>query len=387
MWQMLPQSGRDIISCMSIIAMLTFLVVVSAIISGVHLVTYKALVSIFAITNPQTLLVFKIVFIILGLSFITASLLSSRYNTIFTKLFYTFSATWMGFLTYLFLMACLYFAVSLIGTALGTTVIAHLPLIGKVLMAIAVVTSLYGLYSAQNIVVRPLTIKIENLPESWQGRRAVFISDVHLGQVRTEKFAEKVVSTIQGLNPEIIFNTGDLYDGVAVDKDKVVAPFKKLSAPLGSYFVMGNHEEFKEALYYNNSITDAGMHILDNEVAVVDGVQIVGVDYLATTQAEPFKNVISNIPLDKNRPAILLKHVPLHLDVAENAGMSLQLSGHTHKAQLFPLNIITKIIYKGYDYGLKPFGSMQVLTTSGVGTWGPPLRVGSSAEIFLLTFE
>jgi predicted MPP superfamily phosphohydrolase len=85
-------------------------------------------------------------------------------------------------------------------------------------------------------------------------------------------------------------------------------------------------------------------------------------------------------------PSILLKHQPDLLGVAESNGVSLQLSGHTHKAQMFPLSLITKWIYHGFDYGLHRFGNMQIYTSSGVGTWGPPLRVGTKAEIVRITF-
>ena len=95
---------------------------------------------------------------------------------------------------------------------------------------------------------------------------------------------------------------------------------------------------------------------------------------------------MENLNIDKNQPSILLKHQPLQLDIAEQAGISMQISGHTHKAQVFPLNISTHFIFKGYDYGLKFLHKMLVYTSSGVGTWGPPLRVGSDSEIVVFTF-
>ncbi len=83
---------------------------------------------------------------------------------------------------------------------------------------------------------------------------------------------------------------------------------------------------------------------------------------------------------------ILLKHTPFDLDVSERAGIDFQISGHTHQAQIFPLNYITRSVYKGYDYGFKKFGSMQVYVSSGTGTWGPPLRIGTVSEIVVINF-
>ena len=87
-------------------------------------------------------------------------------------------------------------------------------------------------------------------------------------------------------------------------------------------------------------------------------------------------------------PSILLKHEPRDLDVAQQAGISLQISGHTHKGQQWPFNHLAQRVYKGYAYGLKQYekSAMQVLVSSGVGGWGPPVRVGSDCEIVHITF-
>ena len=95
---------------------------------------------------------------------------------------------------------------------------------------------------------------------------------------------------------------------------------------------------------------------------------------------------MQRIGVDRARPSILLKHEPSDLDVAEAAGVSLDLSGHTHHGQIFPLMFFTWQIYKGFDYGLKRIGAMQVFTSSGVGTWGPPLRLGTKSEIVEIEF-
>jgi hypothetical protein len=96
---------------------------------------------------------------------------------------------------------------------------------------------------------------------------------------------------------------------------------------------------------------------------------------------------LAKIGIDVNRPSVLLKHIPDHLSAVEKAGVSLQLSGHTHLAQVWPLMYITRKVFKGYDYGLKKIGKMQIYTSCGVGTWGPPLRVFTKSEIVKIIFE
>ena len=96
---------------------------------------------------------------------------------------------------------------------------------------------------------------------------------------------------------------------------------------------------------------------------------------------------LSRLAIDPRKPSILLKHEPRDLDVAEAAGISLQISGHTHKAQMWPLVYVAQRSYKGFAYGLKRLGRMQVYTSSGVGSWGPPMRVGTDGEIVVITLQ
>jgi hypothetical protein len=91
--------------------------------------------------------------------------------------------------------------------------------------------------------------------------------------------------------------------------------------------------------------------------------------------------------IDPHKPSILLKHAPLHLQVAQGEGISLLLSGHTHQGQVFLFRFITSQVYQGYDYGLKWFGNLLVYTSSGAGTWGPPMRLDTTPEIVVIKFK
>jgi predicted MPP superfamily phosphohydrolase len=97
--------------------------------------------------------------------------------------------------------------------------------------------------------------------------------------------------------------------------------------------------------------------------------------------------VLSSIRLDRDRASILLTHAPDHPEIAEAAGISLQLSGHTHLGQFVPWSWMARRIYRQFVYGLSRIGKMQVFTSSGAGTWGPPLRLGSNPEIVMLQFQ
>jgi uncharacterized protein len=161
----------------------------------------------------------------------------------------------------------------------------------------------------------------------------------------------------------------------------------ELTAPHGVYFVAGNHEQFRDDSKYLNAVAAAGVRVLHNEKIEVDGLQIAGVPYRNARLPGSLASVLQAIGLDRDRASILLTHAPDHPEIAEAAGVSLQLSGHTHLGQFIPWSWIARRIYRQFVYGLSRIGKMQVFTSSGAGTWGPPLRLGSNPEIVVLQFE
>jgi predicted MPP superfamily phosphohydrolase len=178
-----------------------------------------------------------------------------------------------------------------------------------------------------------------------------------------------------------------LYDGTAIDEGRAAEPLSKLTAPQGVYFVAGNHEQFGDDSKYLQAVAAAGVRVLSNEKVEADGLQIIGVPYRNAVNGSQFASVLRDIGWDRNRASILLIHAPDHPEIAEAAGVSLQLSGHTHLGQYIPWSWMARRVYRQFVYGLSRIGKMQVLTSSGAGTWGPPLRLGSNPEIVMLEFE
>jgi uncharacterized protein len=360
------------------------LLIIQSILFAAHFLVYKTIVSVFALSGPNLLLTLRIVLGILSVSFVIASVISSRYYNPVAKIFYDISASWLAFLLYLVLAAGLYWVGGIILMKLSQG--AAVAVFGKTLLLLALLVGSYGIFHANDMMVNTVKISLPNLPAVWQGRKAVWVSDLHLGEVRGYDFAVRIVKAMNELKPDLVFVGGDLYDGVAVDENKVVEPFRELKPPLGVYFITGNHEEFGDSTKYIEAVKKVGMKVLSNEAADVEGVKIIGVDFRDASDKKKFSDILNGINIDRNKPSILLKHDPLKLDIAEKAGVSLQVSGHTHRAQLFPLNFLTYLIYRGYDYGLHKFGAMWVYTSDGVGTWGPPARVGTNSEIVLFEF-
>jgi predicted MPP superfamily phosphohydrolase len=357
---------------------IAFIFIAQCILFIAHFAAYKLIISVFSVTSPKFILGVKIIFGLLSLSFIFASLLSSKFYNVPVQLIYTLAVVWLGFLFYLLISSILYFLLSLIIPKTGLFL-----KLGQILIAFAVLTSAFGILNANNPRVVEIFPKL-NTPEAWHGKRAVFISDIHLGQVFGRAYLERIVTDINKLSPDIVLIGGDLFDGTDVDLESVTAPLSALKSFYGTYFITGNHEEFEDPYKYLDVLRSRGIRILNNEYINLDGLQLVGVDFKSTVGYDNFLNTLTGINYDHNKPTILLKHTPLNLDIAQSMNIDLQISGHTHRAQMFPLNFITWLVYNGYDYGFKDYKNMEVYTSSGVGTWGPPLKVGAPSEIVLI---
>lgn len=365
------------------------IVVIQALLVLAHWFIYSTLIAFWPGLSPAAVFDLRAALLVLAFSFAPATLLAFRFSNIIVRIFYNIAATWLGFLNYFFWAAIL---VRLTWLALRlshspATVAATRPFLLGAFFFPAALAGIYGLINARIIRLRRIVIYLPNLPESWRGRRAVLLSDLHLGPINGERFCRRVVTLAARFRPDIVFLPGDLFDGTIGDLDRLIAPFRALSAPLGIYFSTGNHEEFHLTAQYLEAITRAGMRVLANEQVIVDGMRIAGVFYRDSTYPIRMKTIVDGMRLDRTEPAILLNHAPTRLPIVELAGFSLQLSGHTHGGQLLPFTWLTQRIFGPFTSGLHRFGALQVYTSTGAGTWGPPMRVGTGSEIVCFTFE
>ena len=326
---------------------------------------------------------------VLAFSFVVPALLSFRYSNWLVVGLYRVAAVWLGFLDFFFLASCLCWVAAL---ALWISPYASIlpqmrPWIAAVSFAVAFVTGIYGLLNARWIRIRRIPVSLPKLADRWRDRTALVISDLHLGHVNGLGFSQRIARLAASLQPDVIFIPGDLFDGTKCDPDRLAAPFKQLRPPLGIYFSTGNHDEFGPVALYNAALTRAGVRVLDNEKVTVDGLQILGVPYGDSTSPMRLRATLERLALDPGLASVLLNHVPNRLPIVEQAGVSLQLSGHTHGGQLIPFTWLTRRVFGKFTYGLQRFAGLQVYTSYGAGTWGPPMRVGTGPEIVLLRFE
>jgi hypothetical protein len=367
------------------VGLIGFIAVFQSVLFLVHFFLYETWTFSPAGNDPSAAMWLKLAVGVLSISFLATSLLAFRYTNIVLRAMYRVAAAWLGWLTFSFFAACMSWVVFGMARLAGTDVNFHR--IVEVLFGAAAVLGFSGVVNAGWTRIRRITVRLENLPQAWRGRRAALLSDLHLGHVRNGRFLRRIVAKTMREKPDVVFVAGDLYDGTAIDTVKAAEPLRELRAPQGAYFVAGNHEQFGDDSKYIRAVAGAGVRVLENEKVEADGLQIVGVPYKHAAHDGHLRSVLQQIGVDRNRASILLTHAPDRPHISAEAGFSLQLSGHTHLGQFIPWTWMVRRIYRQFAYGLSRIGKMQVYTSSGAGTWGPPLRLGSNPEIVLFQFE
>lgn len=328
------------------------------------------------------------VLLALASSFVVGALLSFFFAGWLVTAIYRIAAVWLGFLNYLFFGACLSWLVWGVLKASGQS--AHWfgdrPMIAWVCLALAIATAIFGMVNARLLRVRQISVKLPTLPPAWRGRTALLASDLHLGHVNGIRFSRRIAALMTRLKPDVVFLAGDFFDGTKVDPALLASPLREVVPPFGVFFATGNHDEFGDIRRYLAALKGAGVRVLSNEKVVVEGLQILGVPYHDTTFPMRMRASLEAMKIDPATASILINHVPNRLPIVEQAGVTLQLSGHTHGGQLAPFTWLTRRVFGKFTYGLNWFGDLQVFTSYGAGTWGPPMRVGTRAEVVLIRF-
>ncbi len=354
-----------------------------------HWLIYRTFIVLWGEVSPGVLMAMRVGLLVLAFSFVAAALLSYYRNNAPIRVFYTAASAWLGFLNYFFFAAVLSWLVWL-GFLLPAPHIVTVDtqrMIVAVLFSAAAATGIYGVINARLVRIRRLSVHLANLPAQWRGRSALIMSDLHLGHVNGVRFSQRMTALAKHLDPDIIFIPGDVFDGTKADALRLAEPFRELKPRFGVYFATGNHDEFGDRERFLAALQRVGVRVLSNETVIVDGIQIIGVPYHDTTYPLRLRTNLQALGIQKGMPSILLNHVPNRLPIVEEAGVSLQLSGHTHGGQIAPFTWLTQRVFGKFTHGLHAFGSLQVLTSYGAGTWGPPMRVGTVPEVVLLRFE
>ena len=244
-----------------------------------------------------------------------------------------------------------------------------------------------GSYRFRNPTVTELEININKKAGELSSLKIVAVSDVHLGYLINKKYASRYVELINEQNPDIILFVGDIIDAemAPIIEQNMQEDFLKLSAPLGIYSCTGNHEYRYEADYKTTWLNDnAGIKMLRDSAVLIDSsFYVVGrEDWIIPTRKE-LKTILTEQNVNSSLPIIILNHTPDNLDEEVENGADIALYGHTHDGQVFPFNILTRLMFE-VSNGYKKKGDTNVYVSSGLGLSGPQYRIGTKSEIAVL---
>jgi len=335
---------------------------------GMHWVVYVPLSRVFHFTIPYSFLVLSL----LALSYFFASMVVRGTESVFGTVVYYIASVWLGIVFLLFSVLLVYEVVHL-----GTGYDSRLVLTGLVVVTLGV--SVYALVAGRQLVVKEYIVPLEHLSTPL---RIVHLSDIHVGTVHGPKYLQEVVQKTNKLNPDLVLITGDLFDGSAPIQPEMLSVLDTLNAP--SYFSNGNHEQYEGLDNVHKTLEGLTLQLLENELIEEKGVQIVGVnDRQSLPRGTSLSDILGTLDVDTSKPTILMYHSPSDWQSAQDAGIDLMLSGHTHNGQIYPFNLLVRIAFR-YLNGLYEEGGKYLHVSPGTGTWGPPMRLGSRNQITLL---
>lgn len=253
---------------------------------------------------------------------------------------------------------------------------------GFATLALLLALLAYGSHNAYSPVVRTYGIQMEQGSSSLESLHIAMAADTHFGLLSGKEHARRLVEQINALEPDLILLPGDMFDDDIrpfIDQ-KIGGILAGLKAPYGVYATLGNHDKHDGTMEeLIATLTDSGIRVLYDETAVVENqFTLVGRKDRSDHERKPLVALMAGV--DKTKPVILLEHQPYELDIAQQQGVGLMVSGHTHRGQVFPGNLITDAIYEN-DWGYVKKEQLHSVVTSGFGFWGPPIRIGTRSEI------
>jgi predicted MPP superfamily phosphohydrolase len=269
----------------------------------------------------------------------------------------------------------------------------YMPWLGGCFLIVLAVIILRGSWNAWNPIVRKYEISIPKAAGEMKQLRIAVASDLHLGSLVRNKHLQRLVERVKGLKPDLILLPGDILDDDIEPfiRHRMAEQMKELKAPLGTYAILGNHEyiggKIDEFVIQMKAI---GIEVLmDRSVIIADSFYVIGrkdrsAERLGARGRMGIEALLEGV--DRAFPLIIMDHQPYHLDQSAAHGIDLQLSGHTHRGQMAPFHWITKRLYE-LDWGYLKKGEMHTIISSGFGTWGPPIRLGSRSEIIEILIQ
>ncbi len=362
--------------------MIVFLLVVIAVYFGMHYYIYSRAARGLNI-NGNAALALRLAMLLAGLSFFIGEISSRNNSLVWLKPFEIVGATWMGVLS---IAIAVFVLNDILNIFFRTEIFRYYSTLASIFLIFS--ASAFSLYnSSREPLVKEITVKTSKLPEGTDKFTIAQLSDLHLNFFKSSRWLERVASKTSSLKADLVVITGDLIDADLCRTNGFCQTIKNISSGHGVYAVTGNHEYYSGIERFLEIAKNSDIKVLRNE-----RVDIAGVLELAGIDDKEFGNLSESLSLalkggpEKSKFTVLLSHQPDIFDKAREAGVDLQLSGHTHAGQVPPMDLIVMLTYK-YPFGYYQRGSSYLYTSPGTGIWGPPMRLFSRSEIVKITLS
>ena len=317
----------------------------------------------------------------LSVLFIVGIVGANSYPHAYFTLVYRIWAYWLWGLTIGGLVAVIFLIFAIFS---GQFLTHEVYLILWILLTLAL--NIYAVSQSFIPVVQSYRVDITT-PHHWHGKRIIMIADTHYGNIYGIEHARKLVDLINTLKGEVVIIPWDFFDGPLIDYQSIAREFDRITTPHGVIFSNGNHEEYQHTYEIQRALQASKITILNNRKITLDGMNFIGVSYHTSETRAWLEATLKTLELKTWEPTILLKHKPtLHATLLKYP-IDLVVSGHAHRGQMWPFSLIPALIFGKYSYGMTRDRSMTSITTSGVGTWWPPQRLGTESEVVVIEVE
>ena len=339
---------------------------------------------------------FAIIFFSLSAIFVFAKVLEARHSSVLTDALNIIGGFWLAFMLYGIMFFLLSDIISVILRIIGVlnrdNIMQYRKWAFFIITSLSVVLIIAGFINAIIPSVKEYNITIGKSAGNTQQMRIAAVSDIHLGSIIRKRSMKQLSGILSELKPDLVLLLGDIVDGELgpVLRDDLLQYFSCPKCDYGMLAISGNHEFIGGASRTIPYIKSKGIRLLMDEVLTLDnGIQFIGrkdrdSGRFYGQERMKLSELVSQT--DSTKPVILLDHQPVHYDETVKYGIDLELSGHTHNGQMWPLNHITEMVYE-LSYGYLKKGNSQFIVSSGFGLWGPRVRIGSRSEVLLINIK